>query len=88
MKVHDQSTSGVGTIANDAEGFDYYVTDGAVVLNVENVAGARLYAVDGHVLAESLRSQVLPLNNARKGIYLLQVLTADGKSLVRKVVIR
>lgn len=88
VKVYDKGgQSGVTDVAAPADKLGYYVTDGAIILNVEGVAGARLYDLAGRVVSESMRSQVLPLHGQR-GAYVLQVLTEDGRNLVAKVVIR
>ena len=88
VKVYDKGgQSGVTDVAAPVDKLGYYVTDGAIILNVEGVAGARLYDLAGRVVSESMRSQVLPLHGQR-GAYVLQVLTEDGRNLVAKVVIR
>lgn len=85
VKVYaDGAQSGLPQIEVPGQKLSYYVTSGAIVMNVDNIAGARLYSLDGKVAAESLRSQLLPLHGER-GVYVLQVLTTDGRALVEKV---
>lgn len=77
--------SGLETVnVSSADELRYYVTDGAIVISNDNVAGARLYDLKGQTVAESLRSQIVPLHG-NHGVYLLQVITTDGRNLVVKL---
>ena len=91
VKIHDDGQSGIGSVAlpgADA-GLGYYVTDGAIVIGTPaKVAGAALYALDGRMVASSRMSSILPRPSGRPGVYLLQVIAADGTSHVAKVVLR
>lgn len=71
-------------ISTPSDELSYYVTDGAIILNNENIAGARLYDLSGRTVSETLRSQIVPLHG-QHGIYLLQVITMDGNNYVVKV---
>ncbi len=85
-KVYAEGANGAidSVTAPEAEGLRYYVTDGAIVISNDNVAGARLYDMKGQVISESLRSQIVPLHG-NHGVYLLQVITTDGRNLVAKI---
>lgn len=88
VKVYaGKAESAIGSVEATADKPGYYVTDGAIILSPDDIAGARLYDLNGRVVAESVRSQVLPLHGCH-GIYLLQVLTTDGRNLVAKVALR
>ncbi|MCH5346974.1 MAG: right-handed parallel beta-helix repeat-containing protein [Muribaculaceae bacterium] len=81
--------SGIDNVTADMEDVSLYVTDGALIINTDNIAGARLYSTTGRVVAQSIRSQIVPLSSVARGnVYLLQVLTTDGRNIVKKVVIK
>lgn len=89
VKVYRDSQSGIADTNVATEELSVYVTDGAIVMNLDNVAGARLYGIDGKVVAQSVMSDILPLTNiARGNVYILQVITKDGKNIVKKLVVK
>ncbi|MCH5244943.1 MAG: DUF1565 domain-containing protein [Muribaculaceae bacterium] len=89
VRVYADGESGVVTSIKDEDELSFYATDGALILNLDNVAGARLYSLEGRVVAQSIRSSIVPLSGVSRGnMYLLQVLTTDGRSLVKKVLIK
>lgn len=89
-KVHAPATSGVDAIIPDAGNqLSVYMTDGALLISGEEVAGATLFAIDGSIVARSLMSDILPLTDVARGnMYILQVITREGNSIVRKLIIR
>lgn len=93
--IHDYyiSQPGIGTgISNvnrdKSAGLSCYVTDAAIIVNVENVALAELYDVSGRLVSRNTVSQILPRNGARGGVYIVRVVTVDGKSMTARVVLR
>lgn len=67
----------------------YYVTDGAIVISSPaDVAGAALYTLDGRMVSSTRMSTILPRPSGHPGVYLLQIIAADGTSHVAKVVLR
>lgn len=93
--IHDYyiSQPGIGTgISNvnrdKSAGLSCYVTDAAIIVNVENVALAKLYDVSGRLVSRNTVSQILPRNGARGGVYIVRVVTVDGKSMTARVVLR
>lgn len=87
VKVYaENGESGVKAPAADRP-FSIYPTDGAIIVNLDGIAGMRLYDLSGRTVSESLRSQTLPLEGVH-GVYLLQILTTDGESIVKKIVLK
>lgn len=89
VKIHDDGQqSGIADLtAEDALG--YYVTPGAIVIDTptDTPAGIALYTLDGRMVSSSRLSSILPRNAAVPGLYILQVITTDGHSLVSKIVL-
>lgn len=88
VKVYGASgESGIEEIRLPQSGLQFYVTDGAIILDTEGIAAARLYGFDGRLVAESLRSQVV-LTHGSKGMHILQVVTDDGRNMTAKIIIK
>lgn len=90
VKIHDDGQSGIIPVAvPEADKPAYYVTDGAIVISSPaDVAGAALYTLDGRMVSSTRMSTILPRPSGRPGVYLLQIIAADGTSHVAKVVLR
>ncbi|MDE6484853.1 MAG: right-handed parallel beta-helix repeat-containing protein [Duncaniella sp.] len=65
----------------------WYSTGSAIVVDGDNVAGVALYDLAGRMVNSTVASGILPLNGAPAGVYILQVVTADGKSVAAKIAI-
>ncbi|MDE5785147.1 MAG: T9SS type A sorting domain-containing protein, partial [Duncaniella sp.] len=63
----------------------WYSTGSAIVVDGDNIAGLALYDLAGRMVASTVASGVLPLNGAPAGLYIIQVVTADGKSVAAKI---
>lgn len=88
VKVYaNPGQSGVAAVAAD-EMPSFYYTGSAIVFDGENLAGAALYDLAGRTVSRTTASSILPLHGAPAGIYILQAVTADGKSYVRKINLR
>ncbi len=89
VKVYRDAPAGIANTTVAADELSLYMTDGAIVMNLDNIAGSRLYSLDGKVVAQSMMSTILPLTNVARGnMYLLQVITKDGKNIVKKVIVK
>lgn len=87
-KVHlNNSQSGIErpeiTTAAD---LNFYVTDGAIIAQSEEIAMMRLISVDGRMLASTLHSQVLPTNGAH-GVVIVHVILKDGRTVAKKLIL-
>ncbi|MCM1522663.1 MAG: right-handed parallel beta-helix repeat-containing protein [Muribaculaceae bacterium] len=89
-KVHADSETSIHSIETaGADALKYFITASAVVIeNPAEIAGAALFALDGRMLSSTTSSAILPRPSGRPGVYILQVVTCDGKSLVRKAVLK
>lgn len=76
--------AGSKTVTTPAETLDYYLTDGAVILSLDNIASASLYSLDGRTVSSTIASQVIPLHDTH-GLHILRVTTADGRTRTAKV---
>lgn len=92
VKVHansGQSNISETIVDNAAEALHFTVTDGAIVVDTPaEVTGMALYALNGRMIASSRMSSILPRPNGQPGVYILQVIAADGTSHVVKAVLR
>ncbi|MCH5326054.1 MAG: right-handed parallel beta-helix repeat-containing protein [Duncaniella sp.] len=91
VKVYDGDggDSSISQLPAAENALSYYVTDGAIVIeSPEAVAGAALYSLDGKMVSSSRLSTLLPRPSGRPGVYILQVIAADGTSNVAKVVLK
>ncbi len=85
VKVYAKSsTSGITFHKNNE--ISYYATETALVFSDENIAGIRLYNLNGQTARESLGSQIISTTHLQ-GIYILQIITREGKSRVQKIVL-
>lgn len=91
-KVYDNpDPSSISEIAASAESgrLGFTVTSSAIVIDSPtNIAGAALYALDGRMVSSSRMSSLLPRPAGQPGVYILQVISADGSSHVAKVHLR
>lgn len=85
VKVYAESASSAIT-APQAMPLTYLVAETALILNRDDVAGIRLYNLNGSVASESICSQVISTAHLQ-GVYLMQVITRDGKSYVQKIIL-
>ncbi|MDE6418630.1 MAG: right-handed parallel beta-helix repeat-containing protein, partial [Duncaniella sp.] len=92
VKVHGEpgDLSGIAApVAPEAEALGFTVTDGAIVVDTPaDIAGIALYSLDGRMVASSRMSSILARPNGQPGVYILQVIAADGTSHVAKAVLR
>lgn len=84
VKVYAKGDSGAETVTTPTETLDYYLTDGAVILSLDNIASASLYSLDGRPVSSTIASQVIPLHDTH-GLHILRVTTADGRTRTAKV---
>ncbi len=67
------------------ESLPWYYTGNAVVVNRDDVAGVAVYDLAGRMVNSTVGSAVLPLGGAPSGMYILQVVYADGSSVACKI---
>lgn len=81
--------TGIKPSLNNDDNISIYMTDGAIILNREDVAAAVLYSIDGRAVSNSISSSIVPLMNVARGkMYILQVQTNDGSILTKKLIIK
>ena len=87
-KVYDKGNASSITEVKSESAPTFYFTGSNIVFNADNIAGAALYDLAGRMVSSNSCSSILPVNGAPSGIYILQVVTAEGKSFVNKIVLR
>ena len=63
----------------------WYFTGSNIVVNGDDIAGIALYDLSGRMVNSTVASGILPLNSIPSGLYILQVILADGTSVARKI---
>lgn len=86
----ESGNAAVGEVSADSgSSFDYYVTDGAIVVDTPfGVSGTALFTLDGRIVASVGMSGILPRHGIASGIYLLQVIDRQGHSHTAKILLR
>ena len=87
-KVYDNTTTTVNAIATP-DALSWYATASAIVITgPADIAGAALYTLDGRMVSSTRMSSILPRPAGMPGLYILQVIAADGTSRVAKIALR
>lgn len=85
VKVYaDSEPSAVKEVAAD-NALGFYCAGDALIVNGETPRGIALYDLAGRLVSRSVASSVLHLNGAPDGLYILQVIDANGASRVAKI---
>ena len=85
VRVYKEGSSQIDEVALPSEGLCLYQTLTSCIVQGTEVTSIRVYDLAGRPVASSFRSQVVEIGKLPVGIYLLEVMTADGKRMTEKI---
>lgn len=79
--------SGIGSVGAEAEGVSVVTVGGSIVVSAAGGVNVAVYDASGSLVGTKAGSGTVSVDTGNKGLYIVKA-TADGASVVRKVVVR